>query len=251
MKFESVTVMMPAVNETNSLWQTVKTIEEICPAGDIGELIIMLSKTATPECRAVSEKLRDEIKAFPVIVATQEMPGLGGAIRECMAAAKCSHTMLVACDAPMDLKCVNAMIFSAKQAPEVIATTSRWLTRDFEGYGKARLVLNYLAQVFLRVLYGSNQTDFTNPVQIVPTKLYQSIRWEETRFAILLEMVLKPVRLGCEFREIPVECRNRSEGKSSNSFLQTAEYLKTALRIRFMKKSDILISGENDENTLC
>ena len=131
----------------------------------------------------------------------------------------------------------------------MIATTSRWLTRDFEGYGKTRLVLNYLAQVFLRVLYGSKQTDLTNPVQIVPTKLYQSIRWEETRFAILLEMVLKPVRLGYKFREIPVECRNRNEGKSSNSFLQTAEYLKTALRIRFMKKSDILVSGENDENT--
>ena len=83
-------------------------------------------------------------------------------------------------------------------------------------------------------------TDFTIPFQIVPTELYQAINWENEGFPILIEAVLKPVRLGYDFVEIPTNCYSRKQGKSSNSFKQTAKYLPVALHIRFMKKKDIL-----------
>ena len=70
--------------------------------------------------------------------------------------------------------------------------------------------------------------------------LYKSIEWENEGFPIFIEMVLKPLRLGYKFTEVPTNCYPRRQGESKNSFLQTAMYLKTALHIRFMKKKDIL-----------
>jgi len=74
----------------------------------------------------------------------------------------------------------------------------------------------------------------------VPTEIYRSIKWESEGFPILLELVLKPLRIGCEFIEIPTNCYGRTQGKSSNSFRQTAKYFSTAIHIRFMKKENIL-----------
>ena len=133
------------------------------------------------------------------------------------------------------------MIEAAKQDGERIASASRWMKGcSFYHYGRIKKALNFAAQIFLRVLFRSKITDFTNPVQIAPTELYQAIAFENEGFPILIEMVLKPLRLGYRFTEIPTNCYERKQGKSNNSFRQTAAYFTTALHIRFMKKEDIL-----------
>ena len=146
----------------------------------------------------------------------------------------------------LDLDTVPLLIELAKKEPDVIHSVSRWKKGcKFYGYGKVKRVINFCAQKFLAVLYMRNLTDFTIPVQIAPAELYQSIKFEETRFPFLLEMVLKPIRLGYQFTETPTNCYSRKEGKSSNSFMQTAAYLRVALHIRFMKKEDILLDKKD------
>lgn len=52
-----------------------------------------------------------------------------------------------------------------------------------------------------------------------------------------------PVRLGVPVYEFPAVCRGRKEGKSKNSFAQTAAYLKTAFRVRFTPRKKLLINA--------
>ncbi len=109
----------------------------------------------------------------------------------------------------------------------------------FDSACGSHLLYAVAAQVFLKVLYQSSIRDHTNPMQIMPAAFYRSIAWHERTYPLLEELVLVPLRLRVPFREVPCTCFGRREGESKNSFLQTALYLKTALRTRFVPKKKL------------
>ena len=239
-EFKNVSVMMGAVTETDSLRETVLQTLKYCDHRDLKEIIIGWSQHVTPESLAVVKELAAMDCDVPVVAFEQKRRGISGLV-DMIDAARGSHCILVASDLAQDLSILPEMIDAAKEDGDRIASASRWMKGCvFYDYGKIKKLVNFFGQLFLRVLFGSKITDFTNPVQIAPTELYQAIAFENEGFPILVEMVLKPLRLGYRFKEIPTNCYARKQGKSNNSFRQTAQYLSTALHIRFMKKRDIL-----------
>lgn len=239
-EFKNVTIMMGAVDETDSLRETVYTVLDICNHNDLREIIIGYSQKVTPDSKAVVDELAALETDVPIVTFMQKRKGISGLV-DMIDIARGSHCILVASDMAHDLDCINKMIEEAKKSGDTIVSSSRWLSGcKFVGYSKIKYFLNLVAQIFLRILFRKKITDFTNPYQIAPTELYQAINFENEGFPILIEMVLKPLRLGYEFLEIPTNCYPRKQGKSKNSFKQTAMYLTTALHIRFMKKKDIL-----------
>lgn len=239
-EFKNVSILIGAVTETDSLRQTVDTVLGVCNHGDLAEIMICYPDRVTPECLAVINELTSQSRDVPVISFEQTFPFMAFIV-EMIEKAKGSHCITIDSDLALDLSLIPQMIDGAKKEPDTIFSASRWLGGNkFEGYGKAKNIVNFLSQKFLSLLYSSDLTDFTIPMQIAPTGLYRSIRFEETNFAILLEMVLKPLRLGYKFKELPTDCHSRKQGKSSNSTLQLLSYLKVALRVRFMPKEKIL-----------
>ena len=236
----NVSVLTGAVTETESLRKTVMTVLEVCNHSDLAEIIICYPDRVTAGCKAVIDELCAMPCDVPVIPYKQSMPRMGF-IKELIEMARGSHCITVDSDLALDVGLIPEMIRVAKSRPDVIVSASRWMKGgSFKGYNPARLVLNFAAQKFLKVLFGGNLTDYTIPFQIAPAAVYKSINFESNEFPILLELVLKPLRIGCEFIEVPTQCRAREQGKSSNSFWQTAKYLSTALHIRFKKKEDII-----------
>lgn len=239
-EFRNVTIATGAVDETDSLRQTVHTLLEVCTTEDVAEILICCAKHISPECQRVVDELTLMKTDVPVIAFTQKRNKLG-AVVDCIERAEGSHCIFTDSDLALDLTCVAEMIKRAKESPDSIISSSRWLEGcTFVEYGRLKKLLNFIAQRFLGILFSASLTDFTNPFQIAPTVLYKSIDWENEGFPIFIEMVLKPLRLGYKFTEVPTNCYPRRQGESKNSFLQTAMYLKTALHIRFMKKKDIL-----------
>ncbi len=239
-EFKNVSILIGAVTETDSLKKTVDTVLGICNHGDLAEIMICYPDRVTPECLAVINELTSKNGDVPVVSFEQTFPFMSFIV-EMFGKAKGSHCITIDSDLALDLTLIPQMIEGAKKEPDTIFSASRWVGgTKFEGYGKIRNAVNFLSQKFLSFLYSSDLTDFTIPMQIAPTELYRSIRFEETNFALLLEMVLKPLRLGCRFKELPTDCHSRKQGKSSNSTLQLLSYLKVALRVRFMPKNKIL-----------
>lgn len=240
MKFTSVTIIVGTTNEKESLIQTVDTIMDTCEHTDIDKILLVKSRDASDDCNFAIDFLENKYRG-KVYSLEQTRPFVGGAIRDGFDTVTSTHTMLLPSDLAIDLSCVSQMIEKSKEKPEVISKTSRWLNKgDFHAYGGSKQIINRIAQVFLRILYGVNLTDFTSPVQTAPTKAYRESDWQELNFPFLLEMVLVPLRLGYKFEEIPVSCFSRKEGFSRNSAKQTALYLKTALRVRFTPKSRLM-----------
>ena len=240
--FTSASVMMGAVTETDSLRQTVYGIAAaVKNKRDIAELLIAYpADRATPECKVVLDELQTEDVGVRLDIFPQKTPGIGF-YSDCIARATGSHCIPFQTDLGMDVKIIADLIEEAKKDRSTICTTSRWLPGcEWTGYGAVKKTVNRMAQVFLRMLFGGELTDYTNPVQIIPTEVLRSILWEETDFSRFMELQIKPVRLGYCYREIPTNCYERSDGQSSNSIAELFHYLKTALRIRMMKQNDIL-----------
>ena len=98
------------------------------------------------------------------------------------------------------------------------------------------------------LFYGVKLTDITFGYRLAPTKLFQSIAWEELRHPFFLETALKPICLGVKIHEISSGWAARQEGESQNSLLQTFKYLKIAFKVKFEKKKNLLKETVKDDS---
>lgn len=241
---KSVTLILPATDETYSLKQTVDTASKLLPGRELQFLIVTSKKLTTPECRAAIEELRT-IYGAAIDAFDQTKPGIGGALQESFERARCDITVLMASDLETDPALLPALVDKIDEGFD-IAATSRWRGgARFSGYDPLKFVLNYGFQLFFRLLYWTKLTDLTYAYRAYKTPILTSIRWEELKFPFLFETIVKPLRLGYKATEIEAPWKARTEGVSHNSFGQTLDYVRVGLRVRFQKKSKMRYSASH------
>ncbi len=233
-----VSVILPVVNETFSLRKTIEIINNTS-SSFVKEYIIVICKFTTKDSIA---EINDLKKDFPglIKVHNQIKPYLGGALQEAFQIAVASHIILMASDLETDPWLVEKLIQEELNFEYGIVTASRWIRGgSFKGYSKMKLILNWIFQKMISLLYLSKLTDMTYAFRIMPTKVMQSICWEELRHPFLLETLIKPIRLKIPVKEIPAIWEARIEGDSQNTFLRTFSYLKIAVKARFQSIQSI------------
>lgn len=243
-KFESVSIVISTVNEDSSLRETVSTLLETCNHEDIAELYLLVGSRATGRCLSAIEDIKRTVSDVPVKVFRQSYPGIGADLNEFFMLPTGSHVMCISGDGNLDPFQVHSFIEYAKESPDYIIVGSRWLDKNgFKDYDPIKKALNFAARIFLSVLYSTDRTEFTQPFQICPIEMFRNIRWEEKMHPLFIEVMIKPIRLGMKSKEIPTQWKKRTDGKPNRKGLYFLPYLKTALHVRFMKKTDILIDG--------
>jgi hypothetical protein len=246
-RFESATIVLPVMNETTSLEETVGII--LRDVKDrTKEILIVVCERTTAEAMATVDRLSKRLGGL-IRVHSQKLPFLGGAMREAFDLARGSHVVMMASDLETDPNAVTTLIANAEALPSAIVTASRWRAgRGFQGYSKAKLLCNWAFQRFFSLLYGVRLSDMTFAYRIFPTKLVQGIRWEELRHAFLFEALVKPLRLGVQVVEVPSVWKARTEGESQNTSLLNFAYFRTGLRTRFASRESILKPGMRIDN---
>lgn len=240
-RFDSATILLPVVNETTSLKQTVDIILRDVKREYLKELLIVTCKKTTNESRAVAAQLHKELGDL-VAIHEQELPFLGGAMREGFNLARGSHVVMMASDLETDPRDVAVLIAEAQKNPASIITASRWQAGvQFHGYSKIKLICNWIFQRSFSILYSTKLSDLTFAYRIFPTRLVQVIKWEDLRHSFLFETLVKPLRLGVPVVEIPSTWRARTEGVSQNSFFRNFEYFKIGLHTRFASRKTLLL----------
>lgn len=230
-----LSVAFCATNESRSLKSTYIKIRNYNCAH---EYIFILAENATEDC---INTVKDICESSDCRYIFQSTPGLGSAIRNAFDEAKGTHIIVWPADGGMDDRAFPEMARLSKENPDKIISVSRWLAEDgFKNYGKIRKMINLISQKIFALLYASDLTDFTNPTQIAPLKLYRSIRWKGQHWDFIPEMIFKPLKLGCDFIEVPCKNLNRKEGKSNSSFLKLSKYYLVILRIYFMSKDNLI-----------
>ena len=240
--FGSATIILPVINELQSLRTTISMIETTA-ASDVGEYLLVVCSRTTAESLDVCQAYeRTDPVRFRVIF--QKRPFLGGAMRDAFEVVCGSHLVLMASDLETNPETVARLIELSKERPEAIVTCSRWIEgASFQGYHPVKLVLNWLFQRLFSLLYDTSLTDMTFGFRIFPTCVVQAIRWDELRHPLLFESILKPLRLGVPVIEIPSSWTARREGVSQNTLTATFEYVITGLRVKFTPRRDLLVQG--------
>lgn len=237
--FGSATIILPVVNETYSLVETVDAILETSKP-DVRELLIVVCDKTKPESMATIESLRARLGDL-VVVHRQKLKFLGGAMREAFDLARGTHTIMMASDLETDPVLVPRLIAEARAHPDAIVTVNRWHSQGgFENYSGVKLAANWFFQKLFSALYRTKLNDMTYAYRIFPTKLLQAVQWEELRHPLLFETMIKPLRLGVEVIEIPGIWRARTEGESQNTFVRNFEYFRIGLRVRFAATQNLL-----------
>ncbi|MDR1330439.1 MAG: glycosyltransferase family 2 protein [Oscillospiraceae bacterium] len=245
--FTSVSILLPTLNETHLFTQTADIILDECDLADIKELVVIVCERTAPASLLAIEtaKSKCEARGLAMNIIWQTLPFAGGAVRDGMDFAGGSHTLLCSADMETDPHLIPEFIRMARQFPQDMITASRW--RDggsFEGYSPVKKFCNRIFQKFFSILYNTRLTDMTFGYRCAPTKLFQSIAWEELKHPFFLETVLKPLRLGVRVYEIPAKWKARDEGESQNSFWETFKYFGIAFRARFEPRSRLLRKQE-------
>lgn len=237
--FESASVIIPVINETESLRHTVDQVMSATD-GSIGQLIIVICEKTTAASREVCRAIKEQFKDL-TLIHEQRKPFLGNAIREAFELASGSHTVMMASDLETDPQTLPHLLQKAKERPQAVVTASRWMDRSsFEGYGGGRILLNYLFQRIAQILYRTSVSDLTFGYRVFPTELVKAIRWDGQRHNFLLETILKPLRLGVEVVEVPTAWVPRREGNSQNRLTYQAEYIPTLIKCRFLRRNRIV-----------
>ena len=222
-----LSVAVCAVDETFSLDETFRKLDA---SGAAYEYLFVLAKNCTAACRETVERIccRADCRWM-----YQPGRGFGDALQTVFREARGTHVVVWSADEATDAASFPEMVRLSKEHPDKIIKISRYLHPDgFYGYGCLKRTLNGISQKCFRLLYHSALTEFTNPTQIAPMRIYRQIRWERSGFEMTTEMTFKPLRLGVEFLEVPTKNVPRKEGRSHRTFSAALLYYYMILKIR-------------------
>lgn len=246
--FQSVSVILPVLDEIVSLTKTVETLLFSARA-DIREMIVVVCERTTEQALANIARLKS-LHPQLITVHEQSLPFVGGAYQDAFNMVLGSHVLLMASDLETDPGTASAMIALARSNPSAIIATSRWLKPgSFQGYDRLKLAANWLFQHMFSALYATSLTDMTFGYRLYPSKVVQSIKWEESRHPFFLETIIKPLRLGVPVIEVPTSWVPRREGESHNSFFANFHYLRPGLKVRFASPSTMLKEANHTEQS--
>jgi glycosyltransferase involved in cell wall biosynthesis len=230
-----VSVLIPVMDETCSLRETVQTVLAE-NAASVHEILIVVCARTTPDALRVCREME---AAHPglVQVRLQVRRFLGGAMQDGFDWATGTHVLMMSSDLETDPADARELIRVAAEGYDVV-TATRWTTPGaFRGYDPLKRVLNWWFQKFFSLLYGARLTDLTFGYRIFRAELVKSIVWEELRHPFMLETMVKPLRLGARVIEIPTTWKARVEGESHNSFWRNFVYFRPGLKARFCNKN--------------
>lgn len=224
----SVSVVLPVMNETWSLEETVAVI--LADNRDrLAEILIVTAGRTSRESLATIDAL---VRRQPDLIRVhrQTLPYLGGALREAFGLARGDATLMMASDLETDPRLVRSMIEEMDRGHWDIVAASRWIHgTGFSGYGAVKRACNLIFQKLFATLYGVPLTDLTYGFRLYRTPILQGLVWHELKHSFLFEALVKPLRLGCRVTEVPAAWEPRREGISHNMLSAYAGYFRIGL----------------------
>jgi len=204
-------IIITCVNETSSL---VKTIELLLEQNDkyIKEIVIVYPDRVTTETLNIINGFFSKNKK--IIKLKQIRPHVGGAVQDAFDIVKGEYTIMMSSDLETDPNDVSKMIdiFTSNNKIDLV-TASRWNEGGkFSGYGKNRVLYNYLFNKMFAFFYRTHLTDMTFGYRGFKTKIVKKIKWENFKHSFFFETIVKPIRMNYQIVEIPTKWIARDDG---------------------------------------
>ncbi len=209
-----LSVVIPAYNESGSIGETlIRTVTALNAAGIEHEVVVVddASVDGTPDVVAAVAAEHPQIRCLR----SHHPRGFGYTVRsglERFDGDTVAVMMADGSDDPADLVRYQALL---EQGYDCVFG-SRFLpgSKVYE-YPRLKLVINRLANWFIRVLFRHQFNDTTNAFKAYRREVIETIQpLLSNHFNLTVEVPLKAIARGHSFAVIPISWRNRTSGQS-------------------------------------
>lgn len=243
-----LSIVIPAHNEQDCLEETVSGIIEELDAERIENEIIIVNDNSTDSTPRIAGELLGRYTNVKVIH-RRSPRGFGRAVREGLANVCGDVVGTVMGDLSDDPKDVVRCFRKIEEGYDCVFG-SRFLRESIvKDYPLVKLLINRLANTFVKVLFSVKANDLTNAFKFYRREVIEAIvPLQAIYFNITIEIPLKAIVRGFSFVQIPINWYGRKSGLSKFSIRELSrKYLFTVLYVWLEK---ILLKDEIATNRI-
>lgn len=210
----TLSVVIPAHNEADNLPRTISNLVVALEAADVPHEIVIVDDHSSDETVRVVEVLANR---FPTVrVVQNERPnGFGQAIHTGLDSFSGDAVCLVMADGSDEPKDVVNYYRQLEKGYECVFGTRFVPRAQIVNYPKHKLLLNRLANLFIRLLFGLQYNDITNAFKCYRRNVIEGIRpILAHHFNLTVELPLKAIVRGYSYTVIPTNWYGRLHGVS-------------------------------------
>ncbi len=231
----TLSVIIPAFNEAQTIRQVVEAVKEL----PIDTEIIVVNDGSTDETSVILDQMHDEPKLK--ILQCKKNRGKGGAIR--LGLEQVNGQFVVIQDADLEL-CPRDLIPIIEALQEGIAKVV-YGSRFLKGKKRASLktyIANRMLASFTNLLYHVRITDEATCYKAFNTSLIANLNLTAQGFEFCPEVTAKVLRAGYHIHEVPISYfpRTKGGGKKLQFWREGIRAGWTLLKYRFAPTSQIL-----------
>ena len=209
-----LSVVIPARNEEGSVAQTVSALQHTLQAAAIPCEILVVDDGSTDTTAAI---VRGLAAAAPEIrlVQNRGRHGFGMAVRCGLAATTGEAVAIVMADGSDSPEDVVQCYHRLCEGADCVFGSRFMRGSKVHDYPHHKLILNRLANWFIRILFGVPFNDFTNAFKLYRREVLEGLQpLISPHFNLTVEMPLKAITRGYSFAVLPISWTNRQAGVS-------------------------------------
>jgi len=201
-----LTILVPVYREERTLPTIMSAIAAACPATHI----IYIDDGSDDKSLEI---LRTYARPQDTVIATVH-GGKGSAIRQGLAKATGTYTVIQDADLEYDPKEISLLLQKAQQKPGTAVFGSRFLQPNPNIY-KRFLWGNKVMTFCLNLLFNSRITDSYTCYKLLPTDAFQRLDLQSNGFELEAEICATCIKAGIPVEEVPISYHPRTleEGK--------------------------------------
>ncbi len=209
-----LSVVIPAHNEAESLDRTVSVLTTALRTAHIAHEMVVVNDNSTDNSDDVLAALA---KRFSTLRVIHNAPpnGFGFAVRAGLDVCRGDAIAIVMADGSDDPADLIKYYKKLNEGYDCVFGSRFVVGSQVIGYPIHKLILNRLANTFIRVLFRQRFNDFTNAFKIYRREVIAGVQpLLSYHFNLTVELPLKALIRGYNFAVMPINWRNRKHGIS-------------------------------------
>jgi dolichol-phosphate mannosyltransferase len=243
-----LSVVIPAHNEEDSISGTIHALAGALDAECIPYEIVVVDDHSTDRTREVLRHLSDQ---YPFVrwVSNERSNGFGQAVHTGLDAFAGDAFCLVMADGSDDPRDVIRYYRKLLEGHECVFGSRFTAESKVVNYPKHKLLLNRLANLFIRLLFGLKYNDVTNAFKCYRRNVIEGVRpLLSHHFNLTVELPLKAIVRGFSYTVVPIHWYGRVHGVSKLRIQEMgSRYLFIVLYVlleRLLSRGDYVRTGE-------
>jgi dolichol-phosphate mannosyltransferase len=209
-----LSVVMPARSEEESVGQTVEGVARALDAERIDYEIVVVDDHSTDRTAEIVEAIGAENPCVRCVRSAYE-PGFGFAVRVGLDAYTGDAVAIMMADGSDHPEDLVGYHHELEEGWECVFGSRFIRGAKVSSYPRVKLVINRLANWFIRLIFRHHYNDTTNAFKAYRREVVDRIQpLLSNHFNLTVEMPLKAIVRGHTFRIVPISWTGRSAGRS-------------------------------------